>query len=245
MLYSLIYFIRHCHLNSMQNVVTPKIRETLLKLLYSSTIIASLILVLDIAFFDVPNIKNNSFMQDNQLQFWICIYFLFDLIVLFVLTKDKVSYLRHYGILIFVSIPYINLLQYYDLAIPAQIFYILKFLPIIRGIIGLYLLAKLLISNKITGLFISYLAIFFSITYLLTLIFFMFENPVNPAVKTYADVLWWASMTATTLGSDIIPITTEGKISTAILAVTGITIFPIFTVYITSLVQNLNSKHKP
>lgn len=225
-------------------MTSDTIRSSLQKIIYISTIIASLILVLDITLYDIPNINNDRFIADNQLQFWICIYFLFDFVLLFILAKDKISYLKHYGILIFVSIPYINIFGYYDLTISPQTFYLLKFLPILRGTIGLFLLAKLLIANKLTGLFISYLALFFSIAYLQTLIFFVFENSTNPDVKSYFDVLWWASMTVTTLGSNIIPITTAGKISTAILAITGITIFPIFTVYITSMVQNLNSKHK-
>lgn len=224
--------------------LNANLKKSLLKLIYASTIVASLILVVDITLFDIPNINSDPLARSNQLQFWICLYFLFDFILLFWLAQNKASYLKRYGILVFISIPYINIFEYYHLPISHQSFYLLKFLPILRGTIGLFLLAKLLISNKITGLFVSYLALFFSIAYLQTLIFFVFENGINPDIKTYSDVLWWASMTATTLGSNIIPITTAGKVSTAILAITGITIFPIFTVYVTSLVQNLNSKHK-
>lgn len=220
------------------------IKKSLLKLIYASTIIASLILVVNITLFDIPNINNDPLIQGNQLQFWICLYFLFDFCLLFILADHKVSYLKRYGILVLISIPYINIFEYYDLNISHKSFYLLKFLPILRGTVGLFLLAKLLINNKITGLFVSYLALFFSIAYLQTLIFFVFENGINPAVQTYGDVLWWASMTATTLGSNIIPVTTVGKVSTVILAITGITIFPIFTVYITTMVQNFNGKHK-
>ncbi|GAA5096357.1 potassium channel family protein [Wohlfahrtiimonas larvae] len=220
--------------------LNPNFKKSLLKFIYASTIVASLVLVMDITLFDIPNINQNPLIRQNQLQFWICIYFLFDFFLLFLLSDHKYSYLKRYGILILISIPYINIFEYYNINISHQSFYLLKFLPILRGTIGLFLLAKLLINNKITGLFVSYIALFFSIAYLQTLIFFIFENGINPDVKTYGDVLWWASMTATTLGSNIIPITTAGKISTVILAITGITIFPIFTVYITSLVQNLN-----
>ena len=52
--------------------------------------------------------------------------------------------------------------------------------------------------------------------------------------------LWWASMTVTSVGSSIVPETTLGKVCTALLATCGMTIFPIFTVYITSLVQRMN-----
>lgn len=228
----------------MHITLNAKLKQSLLKLIYASTIVASLILVVDIALFDIPNINSDPFTRGNQLQFWICLYFLFDFVLLFILADNKFSYLKRYSILVLISVPYINIFEYYNFSLSHQSFYLLKFLPILRGTIGLFLLAKLLINNKITGLFISYLALFFSIAYLQTLIFFIFEHGINPDVKTYGDVLWWASMTATTLGSNIIPMTTAGKISTAMLAITGITIFPIFTVYITSLVQNLNHKHK-
>ncbi|NLZ11355.1 MAG: two pore domain potassium channel family protein, partial [Alcaligenaceae bacterium] len=67
---------------------------------------------------------------------------------------------------------------------------------------------------------------------------------VNPSVTSYADALWWASMTVTTVGSNIIPVTTIGKLATATLAVVGMTTFPIFTAYITALVHNFNDREK-
>lgn len=213
------------------------------KILYLFAIFASIVLIIDITLVDIPNIQNNTLIRNNNLQFWICIYFLLDLLSGFFLSDHRLEYFRRYLFLILVSIPYINVLNHFHLELSTQAFYLLKFLPIFRGVIALFLLVKLLISDRITGLFVSYLTLFFSIAYLQTLLFYLFEISVNPQVKTYGDVLWWASMTATTLGSNIIPVTTAGKISTAILAVAGITIFPIFTVYITTMIQNLSKKH--
>lgn len=213
------------------------------KILYLFAIFASIVLIIDITLVDIPNIQNNSLVRNNHLQFWICIYFLLDLLSGFFLSDHRLEYFRRYLFLILVSIPYINVLNYFHLELSTQAFYLLKFLPIFRGVIALFLLVKLLISDRITGLFVSYLTLFFSIAYLQTLLFYLFEISVNPQVKSYGDVIWWASMTATTLGSNIIPVTTAGKISTAILAVAGITIFPIFTVYITTMIQNLSKKH--
>jgi voltage-gated potassium channel len=51
-------------------------------------------------------------------------------------------------------------------------------------------------------------------------------------------------MTVTTVGSNIIPMTAVGKICTAVLAVVGMTTFPIFTAYITALVHGINEKQK-
>lgn len=214
------------------------------KTLYILTIIASFILIADITIVDLPNIQRNLDVEPTRLQFWICIYFLIDFILLMLIADDKWQYFKRYFILLPLSIPYSNLLTYYSVDLTSDLIYILKFLPIVRGVVASILLINLLISNKITGLFIAYLSVFISLAYIQTLIFFLFESPKNPEVQSYYDVLWWASMTVTTLGSNIIPVTGVGKVSTAILAVTGITIFPIFTVYITTMVQNWNNKDK-
>lgn len=214
------------------------------KMLYILTIIASFILIADITIVDLPNIQRNLDVEPTRLQFWICIYFLIDFILLMLIADDKWQYFKRYFILLPLSIPYSNLLTYYSVDLTSDLIYILKFLPIVRGVVASILLINLLISNKITGLFIAYLSVFISLAYIQTLIFFLFESPKNPEVQSYYDVLWWASMTVTTLGSNIIPVTGVGKVSTAILAVTGITIFPIFTVYITTMVQNWNNKDK-
>ncbi len=214
------------------------------KLLYTLTIIASIILIIDITIVDLPNIQRNLDVAPTRLQFWICIYFLIDFILLMLIADDKAQYFKRYFLLVPLSIPYLNILGYYQVDLSTNVLYLLKFLPIIRGVVALILLVNLLISNRITGLFIAYLSIFISIAYIQTLIFFLFESPVNHAVKNYYDVLWWASMTVTTLGSNIVPVTGVGKASTVILAITGITIFPIFTVYITTLVQAWNNKDK-
>ncbi|GGZ97377.1 potassium channel protein [Ignatzschineria ureiclastica] len=214
------------------------------KLLYTLTILASIILLIDITIVDLPNIQRNLDVAPTRLQFWICIYFLVDFILLMLIADNKWHYFKRYFLLVPLSIPYLNLFSYYEIDLPNNLLYLLKFLPILRGVVALILLINLLISNKITTLFIAYLSLLISIAYIQTLIFYLFESPVNPDVKNYYDVLWWASMTVTTLGSNIIPVTDAGKISTVILAVTGITVFPIFTVYVTTMVQAWSSRDK-
>lgn len=217
-------------------------REFAKKTLYVLTIIASLVLIADITLIDLPNIQKNLAVKPSPLQFWICIYFLIDFVLLMLIADDKWQYFKRYFVLLPLSIPYSNILIFYSVDLSANLLYLLKFIPIIRGVVAMILLINLLITNRITGLFIAYLSIFISIAYIQTLIFYLFESPKNPEVQSYYDVLWWASMTVTTLGSNIIPITSIGKVCTAILAVTGITIFPIFTVYITTMVQAWNNR---
>ncbi len=176
----------------------------------------------------------------ERIQLWVCLYFLLDFFLLMLLAPKKMRFLLRHFLLVLLSIPYLSLIQLFSLSFSAEVLYVLKFLPIMRGGAALVVLVKMVVANRITGLFVAYLVSFFSVVYFQTLIFFVFENGVNPLVKTYYDALWWASMTVTTVGSNIVPETTLGKVCTALLATCGMTIFPIFTVYITSLVQRMS-----
>ena len=100
----------------------------------------------------------------------------------------------------------------------------------------------LLASNRASGLFVSYLTMLLAMVYFSSLIFFVIEQKVNPEVKDYNDALWWAFVDVTTVGSNIIAITPTGRILSVLLAALGMMMFPIFTVYVTSLVQSANKK---
>ena len=80
--------------------------------------------------------------------------------------------------------------------------------------------------------------------YFSSLIFFVIEHKVNPQVAGYDDALWWAFMDVTTVGSNIYAVTPTGRILSVLLAALGMMMFPIFTVYVTSLVQNANKKRE-
>ena len=56
--------------------------------------------------------------------------------------------------------------------------------------------------------------------------------------------LWWAFMDVTTVGSNISAITVTGRVLSVVLAALGMMMFPIFTVYVTSLVQKSNEEKK-
>ena len=49
-------------------------------------------------------------------------------------------------------------------------------------------------------------------------------------------------MDVTTVGSNIVAVTPTGKILSVLLAALGMMMFPIFTVYVTSLVQRANKE---
>ena len=67
---------------------------------------------------------------------------------------------------------------------------------------------------------------------------------MNPLVNGYGDALWWAFMDVTTVGSNIIAQTVTGRVLSVLLAALGMMMFPIFTVYITNLIQQSNKRKK-
>lgn len=215
-------------------------RVTVAHVLNVLGVCAALVLVLSIS---LEAFSGQVFVEGSiyaHIQLWVCVYFLLDFFLLMLLAPKKMRFLFRHFLLVLLSIPYLSLIDFFSLTFSHEVQYVLKFLPILRGGAALIVLVKMVVTNKITGLFVAYIVSFFSIVYFQTLIFFVFENGVNPLVHTYYDALWWASMTVTTVGSNIVPVTALGKVSTALLATCGMTVFPIFTVYITSLVQRMN-----
>ena len=80
--------------------------------------------------------------------------------------------------------------------------------------------------------------------YFSSLAFYVMEHGPNPLVKGYGDALWWAFMDVTTVGSNIIAVTPTGRVLSVLLAALGMMMFPIFTVYITNLIQQSNKRRK-
>src|SRR5690606_9502219 len=97
-------------------------------------------------------------------------------------------------------------------------------------------------KSKATSLLVSYFTMLLATVYFSSLLFFVLEHKVNTAVTKYTDCLWWAAMNVTTVGSNIYAITTGGRILSFVLAALGMMMFPIFTVYITSVIQKVNNK---
>lgn len=64
----------------------------------------------------------------------------------------------------------------------------------------------------------------------------MAERDVNKSLTSFVDAIWWAFVTATTVGyGDVSPVTTEGRIVAVALMIVGIGAIGVFTATITSL----------
>lgn len=62
------------------------------------------------------------------------------------------------------------------------------------------------------------------------------ERLVDPAMGDFADALWWAIVTVTTVGyGDVIPTSTSGKVIASFLMVAGVSAIPITTSLVVSV----------
>ena len=204
---------------------------------------ALLIVLISIdTFRDIPFLENHSYME---FQFWVCIVFLLDFFIELWLATDKWSYCKRRFLFFLLSIPYLNIVNYYDIQLTASELYWVRFIPLARGTLAISIVVGYLSTNKVSSLFGSYITILVASVYFGSLIFFNQEHGINPQITGYGPALWWACMDATTIGCDIQPVTVVGKIISAVLAAMGVMIFPLFTVYITTLVQRYNARINP
>lgn len=207
-------------------------------------LLLSLFLVISISvdtFKGIPFYTQSLYMK---VQLWICILFLFDFLLELFLSKDKLRYFSTHFIFLLVAIPYQNIIAYFGWTFSPEITYMLRFIPLVRGGYAMAIVVGWLTYNKASSLFVSYLTMLLATVYFASLAFFVLEHKVNPLVVGYGDALWWAFMDVTTVGSNIIAVTVTGRVLSVLLAALGMMMFPIFTVYMTSLIQKKNKERE-
>ncbi len=210
--------------------------------LHIMILLMCLFLIVSISIDTFRNIPFLTQARYLKIQWWICLFFLFDFLLELILAKDKWHYLKTHFIFLIVAIPYLNIIDYYHISFPPEIAYFLRFIPLVRGGYALAIVVGWLTTSKASGLFVSYVTMLLATVYFSSLIFFVLEHKVNPMVHGYSDALWWAFMDVTTVGSNIYAMTPTGKILSVVLAALGMMMFPIFTVYVTNLVQKANAR---
>ncbi len=179
----------------------------------------------------------------SAIQLIICIIFLIDFFYLLYLSKDRRKYIFYHCLFLLVSIPYLNIIEWLHIDISAFYRIILKSILLIRAGYGLVIMITWFTKSTMTNLLFSYTIILLATAYFGSLAFYAIEKDLNPGVKNFGDSIWWACMDVTTVGCAIEPTTTEGRILAVILAVLGMSMFPILTAYITNIFQYRFSKN--
>lgn len=217
-------------------------KEKVFDILHIIILFLSVFLIIWISIDTFNNISYQTQGIYLKIQFWVCLFFLLDFVLELFLSDRKKSYFYTHFIFFIISIPYLNIIDYYQISFSAEINYLIRFMPLIRGGYALARVVSWLTKNKISKLFVSYITILLATVYFFSLMFFVAEHKVNPLVSDFSDSLWWAFMNVTTVGSDIYVETGIGRILSVVLAALGMMMFPIFTVYITNIVQMANKK---
>lgn len=167
--------------------------------------------------------------------FGVCIIFIVDFFALMASAPRPGRFLLRNGVVLLLSIPYHTLFQWLNIAVNHNGEMILSGIVMLRAVMALYITLRWLIVRRTTRLLWAYIATVAVCTYFAALFFYEYEAPVNSAVHGFGDALWWACMNMTTVGAEIFPVTAIGKVICVVLPIIGMAMFPVFTVYVTSL----------
>ncbi|MBE6305636.1 MAG: two pore domain potassium channel family protein [Bacteroidales bacterium] len=200
---------------------------------------ALLITFISIDTFERRNFLHNNFYMTFQL--WVCVFFIIDFFTELIFAENKQRYLKHRWLFLLLSIPYLNILTHLNIPLTHTELYWIRFIPLGRATMALAIIVGYVSKNQIRSLLASYVMTLISFVYFGSIIFFNAEVETNPNVTTYWDALWWAAMDVTTLGCNIQPLSAVGKVTSVVLAILGIMMFPLFTVYITTFTKTKNS----
>lgn len=205
-------------------------------------IVASLLLLISLSL-DITMRKSYVLSPGvEELQFIVCMVFITDFVAQAMNAPSARRYFRRNVLMLLVSIPFLNMCHWGGVELPRGLYIFLKCFPMARGMVGVYQLVRYITPTKVSAITWSYIALIILATYIAALVFFAYEEGVNRAVGSFGSALWWAGLNVTTVGAPIFAVTPVGKVLTVLLPGLGMILFPLFTVYITHLVQRTNGR---
>ena len=157
-----------------------------------------IILSLSLEVFCDPGRYSGLYMQ---VQFWVCMIFLADFFYRLRMSPRKGRFVLTNFLFLLVSIPYLNIVNWFDLHVSQELYYWLRMVPLVRGGYGLAIVVGWTTRSRVTSLMVSYVLMIFALTYFTSLVFYTLEKPVNPAVDSFGNSLWWAFLNVTTVGA--------------------------------------------
>lgn len=175
-------------------------------------------------------------------QFIVCMLFLLDFFVRWFSAERKGTFFLRNILFFLISIPYLNIFGWADM--PRHVAMLIGIMPLARAFLALYLIVHWLVDNKIRRLFTAYVFTVCLFTYISALVFYDYEVLVNTKLHGFGNAFWWAWMNVTTVGAEIFPVTTIGKIICVLLPILGMMMFPIFTTYILTVYQKPKPERK-
>ena len=169
------------------------------------------------------------------LQFIICCVFLLDFFSRWIADRHKLRFLGHNIVFLILSIPYLNIVDWSGATLTRNWEMAIGIIPLLRLFLAMFVIVRWMVGEKIRMLFLAYIVTVVVFTYLASLVFFDYEVFVNPHLHGFGNALWWAWMNVTTVGAEIFPVTAVGKTLAVLLPILGMMMFPIFTIYVTTI----------
>ncbi|MBD5416486.1 MAG: two pore domain potassium channel family protein [Desulfovibrio sp.] len=200
-----------------------------------------------IAFISFDTFRGVDYLENPlymKYQFYVCIIFLIEYLYRFITSEHKLRYFFFSLPFLLIAIPYLNIIEQYNIQVDHELLRYICFVPIVRGMVAQVMVVNYVSENLASTVFVSYLIVLVPFIYMSGLIFYVAEKAVNPAIENFWNALWWAGMNASTVGCYINPATPIGKVLSLILSLVGLIMFPLFTVYFGQMVTAYNNKLK-
>ncbi len=229
---------------------TPAIKPESKAEKYVTTFMNIVVLLLSaglITWISYDTFKRINFLENHAYmtyQYWVCMVFILDFFISLYYADRKWNYVKRRIWFLLLSIPVLNIVNYLNITLSPDALFFVRFIPLARGALALAIVVSYVSSNAVSSLFASYITIMLFIAYFCSLIFYQREAGVNPDVNSYWTALWWTMMNLSTVGCDISPVTVAGKIVAVVLPISGMIIFPLFTVYLTDYVTRSFKKNQ-
>lgn len=192
------------------------------------------------AYIAVETFRGIDFMNDSgymTFQLWVCITFLVIFVVEAILHDHPWRFTSHNFIFLFIAIPYLNIIQATHLHVHPQVLYYLQYVPLLRGVWAIFIVIGYLCATRINSMFFSYLTCIALTLFFASMLVYVRESPSNPQLHTYAQALQFCALNLTTIGTSTPVATPTARVAAVIMASMGMTMFPLFTVYLAAWVR--------
>ncbi|MBW6514278.1 MAG: ion transporter [Candidatus Syntrophosphaera sp.] len=171
------------------------------------------------------------------IDFFICLIFLGDWLYFFIKAEKKGRYFLYHIFDLVSAIPFIPSLRF------LRVFRIFRFLRGFRGIVGLFKAFQKKPMESALAFYMICLLIIFGYC---SLAYNRYEVGVNPGLHSFGDAIWLAFTTLTTIGyGDVHPVTSDGRIVSAILVITGTGFFALLSGEFATLLIKATKKKEP
>lgn len=202
------------------------------------TLVASSLLLLSLSVETIYSKELAEFSEPySWVMFSVCLIFCLDFFALMAANDHPWRFLMCNIIVLILSVPYHTIFSLSGVVLGHTATMVMSGIAMLRSVMAIYITLRWLISRRASRLLGAYIATVVVCTYFAALFFYEYEAPVNSAVKGFGDALWWACMNMTTVGAEIFPVTALGKVICVVLPIIGMAMFPVFTVYVTSLFE--------